>query len=77
MTACLAGSHKTESFSGGKNGWKRGFLTIFHFMLALFSAVVAPLLTSRDRLLAGNFNGIVEQSAAISDDVRLKDAAKF
>ena len=46
-------------------------------MLALFSAVVAPLLTSRDKLLAGNFNGIVEQSAVISDDVRLKDAAKF
>jgi len=35
VTACLACSHETESFSGGKNYLRRGFLIIFDFMLAL------------------------------------------
>ena len=47
VTACLAGSHKTESFSGGKNRSSRGFLIIFDFYARAFSAVVAPLPTSR------------------------------
>jgi len=37
----------TEGFSGGKNYSRRGFLIIFHFYARAFSAVVAPLLTSR------------------------------
>ena len=46
VTACLACSHKTESFSGGKNHLRRGFLIIFDFYASAFSAVVAPLPTS-------------------------------
>jgi hypothetical protein len=52
VTACLACSHKTESFSVGKNYLRRGFLIIFDFYTRAFSAVVAPLPTSR--LLARN-----------------------
>ena len=43
VTACLGGSHKTESFSGGKNYLRHGFLIIFDYYARAFSAVVAPL----------------------------------
>ncbi len=49
MTGCLAGSHKVETFSGGKNYLRRGFLIIFDFLARAFPAVVAPLPTSRLR----------------------------
>ena len=47
LTACLACSHKTESFSGGENYLWRGFLMFFSFLARALSAVVAPLPTSR------------------------------
>jgi hypothetical protein len=49
VTACLACSHETESFSGGKNYLRRGFLIIFDFYARAFSVVVAPLPTGRLR----------------------------
>jgi hypothetical protein len=47
VTACLAGSHDIETFSGGKNYLRRGFEIIFAFLARTFSAVTAPLRTSR------------------------------
>jgi hypothetical protein len=47
VTACIACSHKTESFSGGRNYLRRGFLIVFDFYARAVSAVVAPLPTSR------------------------------
>ena len=47
VITCLAGSHKTESFSSGKNYLGCGFLIILHSCARAFWAVVAPLLTSR------------------------------
>jgi hypothetical protein len=46
VTACLACSHKTEGFSGGKNYLRRGFLVFFDFYARALSAIVASLPTS-------------------------------
>jgi hypothetical protein len=39
VTACLACSHKTESFSGGRNYLRRGFLIVFDF----YARALGPL----------------------------------
>ena len=46
VTACLAGSHEIETFSGGKNYLRPGFLITFDFLARIFSAVLSQLPTS-------------------------------
>lgn len=67
--ACLAGSHEIETFSGGKNYLRRGFLIIFDFLARTFSTVIAPLRTSR---LLGRINfRFARHSGGISATRRL------
>ena len=47
VTACLAGSHEIETFSGKNVYLRRGFPIILDFLFRTFSAVMAPLPTSR------------------------------
>jgi hypothetical protein len=47
VTACLAGSHEIETFSGEKVYLRRGFPIILDFLARTFSAVIASLPTSR------------------------------
>ena len=68
VTACLAGSHEIETFSGGKNYLRRGFLIIFDFLARTFSAVIAPLRTSR--LLARINFRFARHSGGISATVK-------
>ncbi len=68
VTACLAGSHEIETFSGGKNYQRRRFLIIFDFLARTFSAVIAPLRTSR--LLARINFRFARHSGGISATVK-------
>jgi len=54
VTACLAGSHKVETFSGGKNYLRRGFLIILDFLARAFSALRLQFLQA-DFLARNNF----------------------